>query len=1026
MNITQTAVKFNRPTIGIFIVLFILGISSFNSMPRDDMPPFKIRFMQVITQFPGASPERMELLVSDKIESAVQEVAEVKNINSENRTGISIISIELKDDVQNLQPVFDKLRRKINRIESNLPQGCQPPSINDEFGDTFGILLGLESDGYTYAEQKSFASDIRDELIRLDNTGKVTLAGVISQTIYVSYDRARLAEIGLTATRLKQIIESNNIVSSGGSIVLGDRRITLEPSGDYQSIEDVKRTLISSDKGEVLYLSDVAKVHNGYVFPINHMTKIRGVQGLVIAVNLKEGANITDLGEEVDVLVRQTNNTLPYGLSLVRLASQDRRVNKSISEFTVNLAESIAIVLAVMLIFLGLRTGLVVASLIPATILVTFLIMKGIGLGLNQVTLASLIIALGMLVDNAIVVSESYMVKTKNGASPLSAAFSTADELFIPLLTSTLTTSAAFLAFFLAQSAMGEIMGNIFLVVTAALLSSWIISLTLIPMLCIVFIKNNKKTKTKTAKHKPSFFDRLLSHYDKLQRWALFNPYKLIGILVGMFFLSMLGFKKLPFLFFPDSDRNLIYVKVQLAPGSKLENTNQAIGTIEHYLRDSLWADEYREGVTNFSSYLGQGAPKYDLGYTPVESDPSSGYIIVNTTSGNINQYLIDRLNRFIFNALPAVESFQVSRLKGGGGSADPVAIRISGEDIPTLFGIVNRMKSKLQSIKGTVNVDDNWGLKAKKVLVKIDQAKADLAGVSNYDIAVSLQTALLGKSTGEYRENDKVIPILLRSENSENITIDELRGTNVYAQQSGGSVPLDQVASLEIVWEHPKILRRNLKRTITLSAQLKEGATATEVMAQMIPALNKDRENWPQNYSYSLGGEAEDSATGIGSIAKNLPISAFIIFLLLLIQFNSLRKTAIIGFTIPLGLIGCVAGLLIARSYFGFFGFLGVVSLAGVIVNNAIVLIDRIKIEQDELGKDPFQAIVDAGKQRFRPILLTTFTTAFGLVPLWLNNGMWVPMAVSIIFGLLFGTVLTLVFVPVLYMLMFKISRPS
>ena len=1018
MNITKFSIENSRPTIGVFLVLIIMGVMSYHSMPRDDMPSFKIRASTIITQFPGASPERMELLVSDKLEKAIQSIPEVKTINSENRTGFSLVTISLKEDVNELQPVWDRIRRKINDTKGDLPDGIIGPTFNDELGDVFAILLGLESEGFSYKEQKYYADKIKDELIKLTNSGKVEVAGDINEKIYIYYDNAKLAEFKLTKTKLEQIIRNNNIVSSGGNIVLQNNRIALEPTGDFKSVKEIQQTLIPTGvQGQYMSLGDLVEVTSGYEDPISDFVKIMGKQGLVIAVNLKSGANITELGDEVNREINKFNESLPYGLNIVRLASQDKVVETKINDFSVNLLESVGIVLIIMLIFLGLRTGLIVSSLIPMTIITTLYLMFVTGLGLNQVTLASLILALGMLVDNAIVVSESIIVKLEKGDSNKEAAISTAKELAIPLLTSSLTTSAAFFSFFLAKSVMGELMGNIFLVVTYALLTSWFVSLTLIPLLCVFFLK----IKSSNDKEEGGF-NKIQEYYRKIILKVIYRPYPVIASIVIVLVLSILSIQYLPFIFFPDSERALVTVNMNLPLGSRIELTNDLVTKVEKFISNNLMSetDESKGFVKQYSAFLGQGAPKYDLGYVGAESNPGSAHFLINTKSGDVNQPVIDKLTSFIYNELPSLESFTVSRLKGGGGATNPIEIRVSGESIDEIYEIVEKIKGKLEETQGTLNVTDNWGLKKEKIIVNIDRNKADASGITNEDVAISLQTTLIGAKTGEFRKNDKIIPILLKNKNAKNVSIDELRRLNVYSQQKGDNVPLDQIATLDIQWQFPKIIRRNLLKTVTVSSQLLPDFTASDVTNGFFPWLADYHKSWPTGYSYSLGGESDSSKEGMGSIAEKLPISVFIILMLLLSQFNSVRKMCIITFTIPLGLIGCVIGLWIANSYFGFFAFLGLISLIGIIINNGIVLIDRIKIEQDE-GKSLEESIISASIQRFRPILLTTFTTSFGLIPLWLDNGMWVPMSVSIIFGLLFGTVLTLIFIPLVYRLMFS-----
>ena len=486
----------------------------------------------------------------------------------------------------------------------------------------------------------------------------------------------------------------------------------------------------------------------------------------------------------------------------------------------------------------------------------------------------------------------------------------------------------------------------------------------------------------------------------------------------------MAGFGKLPFIFLPDSERAIVSANIELPLGTDIKRTEQVIEEIEDFIKKNLLVSENQnEGIISWSSYIGEGAPKYDLGYMPPEASPNSAHILMNTSSGEINQFIIDELYSFCFENYPEMLA-TVSRLGTGGGSAVPIAIRISGKDPKVLYDLALEAKQKLNGIPGTKNVDDDWGMRNKKLIIEIDQTKAKLAGVSSQDIAISLQTVLAGSYIGQFREGDKVIPIIMRNRQSEAQDIDKLESLNIYAQYSGINVPLKQVADARIIWEASKILRRDLYRTITVSCEVMDGYTANEIMLQLLPELKQSANSWPPGYRYFPGGEAEESAKAMNAVAEKLPISIFIILLLLIGQFNSIRKSGIVLLTIPLGLIGVVAGLLIAQSYFGFMAFMGLISLAGIIINNAIVLLDRIKIEQDEFKRPPQEAIIVAAQQRFRPILLTTATTSLGLIPLWVGGGiMWRPMAITIIFGLLFATIITLLFVPVLYKSFFRIS---
>ncbi|MFA8433501.1 MAG: efflux RND transporter permease subunit [Marinifilaceae bacterium] len=1024
MNLTKFAIEKNRITFTLLAVVIVMGLALYQSLPRDSMPPYTVRVASIVSAFPGASPERVELLVTDKIEKKAQEIPEVKEIKSTSRTGLSIVNVTLKDEVnpEDLQTIWDRLRRKLNDIQG-LPEGVVPDLNDEDVGVVYGIMVGLISDGYTYAEMKEYADDLRDDLIKLNDAAKVELSGVQDERIFVEFDNAQLKEYGLTSGKLQNIIASTNILNSGGQVNLEDERIILEPTGNFNSLEDIQKTLIPvGDGSHVVYLSDITNVKKGYIEPSSSIVYVNGKPSIALSISLKEGANIINLGEKVDLVLNKWNRTLPVGLIVERLSSMDSYVDKSIDNFIGNLVQSIVIVLLVMLVFLGLRTGMVVASLIPIVTIMTLMLMGLINMGLNQVTLAALIMALGMMVDNAIVVSESIMVKMEKGINAKQAAVESCKELLIPLLISTLTTSAAFLSFFLAESVMGDIMGPIFVVITLALLSSWIVSMTIITLLCYIFLKVKIKEEQK-PNFMDRFFDTLKLYYKTWILQALkYKGAVIIGI-VALFFLSLFGFKMVPFIFFPDSDRNMITVDINLPLGTKIERTEEVVQKLEKYMKDSLQVNPNRSGgIIDWSSFIGQGPESYDLGYAQDEANSGYAHILVNTSSFMENQMVINNLDNFCFNSFPNAD-IKIGPL-GAGGGGTPIEIFILGDNPDELARISETVKSKLSQLPRTKNVKDDWGPKSKKFVIDIDQNKAQKAGISNQDIATSLRTVLDGFKTGEYREADKTIPILLKSGTSKEQSYQSLETMNVYSQSSGKNVPLSQVATLVPQWQYAKIKRKDLVRSINISSELREGGNASEIMNEMIPWLEEQKANWSEGYTYELGGDSESTSENMGAVMKYLPLSGFIIVLLLIIQFNSVRKTGMVLSTIPLGVIGVVIGLILFRSYFGFMAFLGIISLAGIVINNAIVLIDRIEIELTEFNRPPQDAVIMACLQRFRPILLTTFTTALGLIPLYLGGGlMWEPMAVTIMIGLLFGTIITLVFLPALYSVMYKVK---
>lgn len=1026
MNLTRTALSYSQVTILIIAIITILGLTGYQQLSRDAMPPYTVRVCSIVTTFPGASPERVETLVTDKIEKVIQEIPELKTVTSESRTSLSIIKAELKPDInkEDLQAIWDKIRRKVEAIQAELPSNIKGPDIKDDgLGVVYGIQIGLEADGYSYAEMKEQADAIRDDLIRLDEAARVQISGAQEEQIFIEYDNARLAQYGISSNQIKNAISATNIVFPGGQVGLGKERIVIEPTGNYELLEDLKNTLISIGPGEKVKLGDIANVRMGYKHPKESIVKINGNVGLVVAVALQEGANLTKLGVAIDEKIATYNATLPHGMKVTRVASQDVYVNKSVDNFVSNVMQSIVIVLAVMLLFLGLRTGMVVASLIPLTMLMTLMIMNIMGVGLNQVTLASLIMALGMLVDNSIVVSESIMVKMEEGNSPKAAAIDSAKELTIPLLISTLTTSAAFLAFYLAQNNMGEMMGNIFIVITIALLSSLVMALTIVAMLAVYFIK--VKPKTDTA-DKVSLFDRLNVAYKKILTTVLDFPILFVLLIIVMFIGSLMLFPKLPFIFMPDSERNLVVANVDLPLGSKIEETEKVIDGLSDFIKNNLSVNPDGEpdqnGVTGWASFISKGPESYDLGYQPGQTNSGYAHILINTSTFEANPGVIKALDEYAFEQFPNSD-ISVAPLGGAGGAKYDVGIRITGKDSEELLKLAEQVKQQMAQMPSTKNIKDDWGPKIKKVTINIDQDKAGRANVTNQDIALSLQTALSGLDIGDFRDLDGNIPIIMTNLERENIDVHDLESINVFSQMTGNNVPLIQVANITVDWQIAKIFRKDLNRTITVSCDTKEGYTASDLTDELVPFMEEAKQNWQPGYTYSLGGESEASAEALGAVAANLPIAGFIIVLLLMLQFNSIKKTTIVLLTIPLGVIGVILGLLMFQSYFGFMAFLGVISLAGIVVNNAIVLIDRIDIEQKEFGKTPYQSIVSAAQQRLRPILLTTLTTIVGLIPLYLGGGlMWEPMAVAIMIGLLFATVITLLFVPVLYKLFFKV----
>ena len=1016
MSITRLAIDNNRTTLVLLVVLVLLGIQAYKTIPQAYDPGFIVRAAQVITYFPGGSPERVEQLISDKIEKVVQELPELDFVKSESRTGVSIVTVNIKESYSDMRPIWDNLRRKIDKVGSELPAGVIGPEVNDEFGDVFGIVLTLTGEGYSYSELKEVADTTKDALLRISEVGKIEIHGEQAERIFIEYDNARLSELNLTPIQLSHILANQNVVVSGGSVRLGKERIELEPSGNFENVNDIRRATIQlPGSTEVVYLENIATVKRAYLDPATKYIRYSGTPALAIAISMREGGNNILLGKEVIDSIQKIEAQLPIGVEFENVNFSPKEVEDKVNDFIGNLMQSIVVVAAVMLFSLGLRTGIVVSALIPLSMISTIFIMNQLNIGLDQISLAALIIALGMLVDNGIVMSENIMVQMGQNKSPTEAAVASANELKIPLLTSSLTTSAAFLPIFMAESAMGEYTAALFEVVTITLLCSWVLSLTAIPLLCVLFLK----VKTK----KESFNGGIYPIYRRILIAFLKNRILMLVVVIGLFGASILALSLIPNIFFPPSDRPFFKLEIELPMGTAIEETERVVHDVEKYMASLKVSNEQTEGITNWVSYIGSGGVRFLLTHSPKPANPSYALMVINTTGPQINQKLMLKIEQYINQHHPDTQA-TARLIENGQAVTNPVEVRIFGRDVNTLFTLVEQVKTKLSSVEGLKTITDDWGQRTKKLTVNVNQKKAKRAGITSQDIAMSLQTSLSGYEMTEYREGETSIPVILRTRAADRQDIGKIETLSVFSQASGTSVPLAQVADIQIEWQPAKIFRRDRLKAVAVGAQLEGEFTAAEGFSQIESWLNSQSKTWPAGYYFEYGGEKESSGTSSQSIAEKLPVAVFIIIILLVMQFNSLRKPFIILATIPLGVIGVIWGLVIADSFFGFMTLLGIISLAGIVINNAIVLLERIKLEVDINQRTPQEAIIEAAQRRMRPILLTTATTVLGLVPLYLGGGeMWEPMAIGIMAGLVFSTLLTLGFIPVLYALLYSIS---
>ena len=1024
MNITQFAIEKKRITSVALVLIFFSGISTYLGMPRAEDPGFIIRTAVVTTIFPGASPERVELLVTDKLEKVIQEMPEIDNLVSQSKPGVSVIFVNIKESLTNMRPIWDNLRRKVDGAAGQLPSGVRGPFVDDEFGDVFGTLITITGEGYSYADLKEVADDCRNELLLIEEAAKVEIYGAQEERVFVEFNNARLAELGISPGQLKAILDARNIIFPGGEIFTRDEQIVLEPTGNFESIEELRNTIVKlPGRSDLLKLGDLVRIERDYIDPPRMKVHYQGTPALVLAVSLREGGNIITLGEAVQEKLARFRGVYPIGVDFKIVYFQPRFVDQKVDDFVNSLLQAVAIVMAVMLVFLGLRTGLVIASLIPMAMVMSLMVMGFFDIGLDQMSLAALIIALGMLVDNAIVMSESIMVQMEEGKAAVQAAIDSAKELRIPLLTSSLTTAAAFLPIYLAESATGEYTAPIFEVVTITLLCSWLLALTMTPLFCVLFIKIKKHQQGE------GFDSKFYRRYRGMLIVLLKHPLLSIAGVLVIFFAAMQLLPLIPNIFFPPNDKPVMYAELRLPVGTPISKTEAMIAQTEAFIRDSMMAayddagEVSRDGIIDFTTFIGAGAPRFYLSLNVEPQSPEYVYLLLNVSDRwKMDSKFIPTLNRFVYNNFPDVTA-QVAPLLLGPPVTAPVQVRISGKSSDDVFALADKVKAQMAGISGIINIRDDWGPRTKKLIVRINQPRAQRAGLSSEDIAISLQSILSGITTTDYREGDEVIPVVLRSVAADRKDISKLESHNIYVQQTGRAVPLKQVADVEVAFQPSKIHRRDRLTTVTVESYLLPGYNAIAVAQELEQWLKPESKAWPIGYKYELGGEIESSGEANESIAAKLPIALLLIILLMVAQFDSIRRPLIILLTIPLGLIGVFVGLAITQEPLGFMALLGVISLAGIVINNAIVLLDRIKIEIEDNGLPPQRAVVEACQRRLRPILLTTLTTIGGLIPLWLGGGaMFRSMAVAIIFGLLFATLLTLGFVPVMYALLFRV----
>jgi multidrug efflux pump subunit AcrB len=1016
--ITRFALDTQRLTITFIITVIIFGVLQFLHFPRQEDPPIVIREIVVTAFFPGMEPTDMEDLITRRLEAQLRTLPEFDEIWSDSKTGVTIIHAETRDEYDDLDLIWQKTRNKMMDIKPELPEGTIGPFVNDEFGLTAVATIALWSDGFSMAEMRLVARDIRDRLYELDGIRKIELYGIQEEQVFLTFSSAKLEQFGVTGQTMMDTLVQQNVVLPGGRVDAAGQDVIVEPTGNFQTIEDIENVLITiPDTQQSFKLKDVVNVVRGYEDPPQSLAYYNGRPAIVISVSITPGVNSVAFGEALTQKVRKLESELPIGYVMEFATFQPDLVEVAVNGALSNVYQTLAIVLVVVMLFLGMRTGLIVGSFVPMTMLMGLIIMGSTGIELERVSIASAIIALGMLVDNGIVIAEDIRARLERGEEKRAACLETGRSLAIPLLTSSLTTILAFIPMLLIDGQTGEYAYSLPMVVIILLLSSWFLSMYMTPCMSFWFMKVDGKTSTAEAES-TAYDGKFYRIYRGLLETILrFRKLALLGG-IGMMLLGVFVASQLTKEFFGPSERNQFLVYLDMPAGTRITATDETTRKLTDWLADK----EQNPEVTSTIAYVGNGGPRFFLVLSPLDPDPHVAFLVVNTETPEQTPVLVERVRNFFYDQIPEATG-RVKRMWMGSEEPGFLEVRLIGRDPEYIFGKGDQLVAAVKSLPGALDVRSDWENKVLKIRVKVDQARARRAEITSEDIANSLMANMDGLKITEYREGDLAIPVLARSVEEERETLGDLWNASVGSTEQGNRVPLTQIANIGGRWDFSRISRYKQERAVTVEAK-HETLKAEELLAAIRPFI--DALELKEGYRWEVGGEIETRIETMEKLTRYMPACFFGIVVLLIWQFNSFRRPAIIFFTIPLAFTGAFIGLMVMRAPADFFGMLGLLSLAGVIINNGIVLIDKIDSEQTA-GRMPYDAVVNAALSRFRPILMTTVTTVLGVLPLIISRDpLFYAMACILGWGLIFGTALTLGLVPALYTVFFRIRPPA
>jgi len=1043
-NLSEWALA-NRPLVLFAMLAFaLIGAWSYKHLGQSEDPPFTFKAMVVRTLWPGATAEQVSRQVTEPIEKALMNTGEYEFIRSYSRPGESQVIFMARDSLRSRQipDLWYQVRKRVGDIRATLPREIVGPFFNDEFGDTYGNIYALTGKGFDYAVMRDYADRIQLELQRVPDVGKIDLVGLQDEKVWIELSNTRLATLGVSMQQVQQALADQNAVTGTSFFETATDRVQLRVTGQFNDIEAIRQFPIRAGDRTV-HLGDIAEVKRGFADPASPKMRFMGEEAIGLAVAMKDGGDILKLGANLDAEFERLQKTLPAGMQLRKVSDQPQSVEESVGEFVQVLTEAVVIVLLVSFFSLGLRTGLVVGVTIPLVLAMTFFVMHYFDIGLHKISLGALVLALGLLVDDAIIAVEMMATKMEQGYDRLRAASFAWESTAFPMLTGTLITAAGFLPIATAASSTGEYTRSLFQVVTIALVVSWIAAVLFIPylgdkMLPDLFNPQPPKPGSLSARwhaKRQQWADRYPAlanliappqhghDHDPYQRpfyrsfrrfldGCLRHRWWVIAATIALFVFSLMMFRFVPQQFFPDSTRPELMVDIELAEGASLRSTQAQAEKLEKLLSS-------REGIANYVSYVGTGSPRF---YLPLDQQlPATNFaqFVVLAKDIKSRESTRDWLLHEVIPKFPDVQ-MRVTRLENGPPVGYPVQMRISGEHIEKVQAIARQVEAKVRENPHVMNVNLDWSEPSKVVRLVIDQERARALGVSSAQVSQFLSSSLAGQSVSVYREGNRQIEMLLRGPADERNQLELLSSLSM-PTANGGSITLSQVATMEYGFEDGIIWHRNRLPTVTVRADISDGMQPLDVVHQILPTLDGIRAELPNGYLLETGGTVEDSARGQNSIKAGMPLFLVVVATLLMLQLRSFSRAAMVLVTAPLGIIGATLFLLLFRAPFGFVALLGTIALAGMIMRNSVILIDQIQQDIDA-GHDRWHSIIDATVRRFRPIVLTALAAVLAMIPLS-RSAFYGSMAISIMGGLIVGTVLTLVFLPALYAAWFRVK---